>query len=111
MLWVGVYPARERRADTVELVGERPDVPGRVNQLLVLVHAGPASAIAKLYGGHGPVQTIPSSGCSACSRSRVRRNSSTFSRSTRYAAVSASLGVAPTVSVASRASRVSGRWS
>src|SRR5262245_7008863 len=80
-LRVGAHAARERVADLLQAAREVLHVAVRGEHLRGdgLAHAAPA----KLYGAHGPVQTMVSSGWSAPSSSTRPVNDPTSSRSTR----------------------------
>src|SRR4051812_42086000 len=78
LLGIGVHAAREGLGKVVELACDP-------TQVGTGAHV-PASVAAKEYGAHGPVQTTATSG-EPSAPAAASRKSSTFSSSTRYAAL------------------------
>src|SRR5436190_624875 len=111
---IGVDAAGKRFRHVLEVAGDSSEaaLPRQqlVDGLMPRVHAVPSPSAAKLYGGHGPVQTIVRSGCAASRRRTCSEKAATSSRGTRYAARSRS-DDAPPNRVLARADRASGSWS
>src|SRR5205823_11467514 len=86
LLRVGVDPARERTRHVIELARDSPEVAAAgedlVDRLVASAHAS-SRASANEYGGHGPGQTMVSSGCSRSSPATRSRNSGVRSPGTR----------------------------
>src|SRR5207247_2634804 len=81
-LGIGVDPPGERVAEGLQLRRREPEVARRAEQLVELVgHV--SAAVAKLYGGHGPVHTNVRSGCARSSSATSTRKRSTSPVSTR----------------------------
>src|SRR5579884_344012 len=109
LLGVGGHPLRKRVVDAVQALGDEVEVAGCGEQPVELVHA--ASSCAKLYAGHGPVQTTGRSWWRAAKSLTSERTSPTRAAGTRYAAVSCSRASRScTVACASRAIEVSLSW-
>src|SRR5436190_12855896 len=77
LLGVGVDPARKRIAQAFELAEDGLELAGAAEDPVEIVAHGSSSSPAKLYGGHGPVQTIVSAGWAFASSATRSRNAGT----------------------------------